>query len=123
LTYSPLGIFETLVQKLRISALHKEVANACLCNCSRAIVSPSVSSLRRLLFSPSEPTFLNLDAPYPRQVFTVVIWGSDRPKFSAPEEKYRGKQICVTGQIKEFRGVPEIVAYEPAQIKTQGAGK
>ena len=41
---------------------------------------------------------------------TVPIWGSDRPKFGRPEETYRRKSVCVTGKIKEYRGVPEIVA-------------
>jgi micrococcal nuclease len=64
-----------------------------------------------------QPTFLNLDKPYPEQVFTVVIWGSDRPKFGQPEVTYEGKSVCVTGQIKAYRGTPEVVAYEPTQIK------
>ena len=25
-----------------------------------------------------QPTFLNLDEAYPRQIFTIVIWGSER---------------------------------------------
>ena len=28
-----------------------------------------------------QPTFLNLDRPYPDHIFTVVIWGSDRAAF------------------------------------------
>ena len=63
------------------------------------------------------PTFINLDKPYPDQVFTVLIWGSDRPKFGDPEEAYRRKHVCVTGKISDYKGVPEIVAYEPSQIK------
>ena len=27
--------------------------------------------------SKGQPTFLNLDQPYPRQIFTAVIWGKD----------------------------------------------
>jgi DNA/RNA endonuclease YhcR with UshA esterase domain len=69
--------------------------------------------------SRGNPTFINLDRPYPNQVFTVLIWGSDRPKFGDPEEAYRGKHICVTGKISDFKGVPEIIAYEPSQIKLQ----
>jgi hypothetical protein len=67
------------------------------------------------------PTFINLDKPYPNQIFTVLIWGSDRPKFGDPEETYRSKRICVTGKISDYKGVPEIVAYEPSQIKVQAA--
>jgi hypothetical protein len=54
--------------------------------------------------SKSQPTFLNLDEPYPRQIFTIVIWGSDRAKFGQPEMKYQDKSVCVTGRIKEYRG-------------------
>jgi hypothetical protein len=25
-----------------------------------------------------QPTFLNLDAPYPQHIFTVVVWGESR---------------------------------------------
>src|SRR5439155_11463312 len=40
------------------------------------------------------PTFLNLDRPYPKQVFTAVIWGTDRSKFKeAPEVTFQGKRI------------------------------
>ncbi|SRR5260370_5734388 len=62
------------------------------------------------------PTFLNLDKSYPGEVFTVLIWGSDRPKFGTPEEGYRSKHICVTGKISDYKGVPEIVANQPSQI-------
>src|SRR5205809_7721655 len=39
------------------------------------------------------PTFLNIDKPYPNQIFTVVIWGSARPKSGNSEEAYRDKRI------------------------------
>jgi hypothetical protein len=38
---------------------------------------------------------------------------------AASEEAYRNKHICVTGKISDYKGVPEIVAYEPSQIKVQ----
>jgi hypothetical protein len=69
--------------------------------------------------SRGNPTFINLDKPYPNQIFTVLIWGSDRPKFGDPEEAYRSKRICATGKISDYKGVPEIVAYEPSQIKVE----
>ena len=65
------------------------------------------------------PTFLNLDKPYPSQVFTVLIWGSDRSRFGVPEESFANKHICVTGKISSYRGVPEIVAQEPSRIRVQ----
>ena len=69
--------------------------------------------------SRGRPTFLNFDQPYPNQVFTLLIWGSDRSKFGDPEMSYRGKRICVTGKISDYKGVPEIVANAPSQVKTQ----
>ena len=39
--------------------------------------------------SKKQPTFINLDQPYPNQIFTIVIWGSDRsnPLHSRRSEK------------------------------------
>jgi hypothetical protein len=44
-----------------------------------------------------QPTFLNFDCAYPNQVFTVMIWGGDRPKFGTPEQTFMGKRLCATG--------------------------
>ena len=69
--------------------------------------------------SRDDPTFINLAKPYRDQVFKIVIWGTERAKFGKPEQDYRGKHICVSGQISEFNGVPEIVATDPSQIRIQ----
>lgn len=84
-----------------------------------ATVCGDVASARFSASTKGEPTFLNLEKPYPNQVFTVVIWANDRSKFGKPEDEYKSKQICVTGKISEYRGVPQIVATEPSQIKVQ----
>jgi len=65
------------------------------------------------------PTFLNLDAPYPRQPFTVVIWGEHRRLFGQPEKRLLGERICVSGRIEAYRGVPQIVLRSPAQLKVE----
>ena len=85
----------------------------------KATVCGEVTSTRYSARSRGNPTFINLDKPYPNQIFTVLIWGSDRPKFGDPEEAYRSKRICVTGKISDYKGVPEIVAFEPTQIRIQ----
>jgi len=69
--------------------------------------------------SKGQPTFLNLDEPYPHEIFTILIWGENRPKFGVPETEYRDKNVCVTGKITSYRGTPEIVATEPSQIVAQ----
>ena len=85
----------------------------------RATVCGEVASTRYAARTRGNPTFINLDKPYPNQIFTVLIWGTDRPKFGDPEELYRNKHICITGKISDYKNVPEIVAYEPTQIKIQ----
>ena len=63
-----------------------------------------------------QPTFLNLDTPYPKAVFTILIWGSNRAKFGTPETKYGDSTICVTGKITIYRGTADIIVTEPSQI-------
>jgi DNA/RNA endonuclease YhcR with UshA esterase domain len=83
----------------------------------QATVCGSVKSARWASSSNRKPTFLNLDEPYPKQVFTVVIFEENRGKFTpAPEDQFKDKRICVTGKIEEFRGTPEIVVTAPSQI-------
>jgi hypothetical protein len=82
-------------------------------------VCGQVASTHYAARSRGNPTFINLEKPYPNQIFTVLIWGSDRAKFGDPEEMYGNKHICVTGTITDYRGVPEIIASAPAQIKMQ----
>jgi hypothetical protein len=84
-----------------------------------ATVCGIVASTRCAASTKGQPTFLNVDKPYPSQVFTVLIWGSDRSKFGRPEEEYKAKRICVTGKITEYRGAPEIVADDPKQIQIE----
>jgi DNA/RNA endonuclease YhcR with UshA esterase domain len=84
-----------------------------------ATVCGGVVSARYAESSKSQPTFLNLDKPYPNHIFTVVIWGSNRSKFGKPEDDFKGKKICVTGKITAYAGLPEIIADDPKQIAVQ----
>jgi len=82
----------------------------------QATVCGNVASTHYASGSKGQPTFLNLDKPYPREIFTILIWGSDRPKFGTPETKYRNASVCVSKKISSYKGVPEIIATEPSQI-------
>ena len=79
-------------------------------------VCGKVASTHYASGSKGQPTFLNLDEPYPKEDFTILIWGSDRAKFGAPETKYKDARVCVTGKITSHREKPEIIATEPSQI-------
>jgi DNA/RNA endonuclease YhcR with UshA esterase domain len=66
------------------------------------------------------PTFMNLDQGYPNHHFTVVIWSSARLKFNpAPEKAFNGKTIRVTGEIKTYKGIAQIVVKNPDQIQVE----
>lgn len=84
-----------------------------------ATVCGQVAGAHYAMRSRGRPTFINLDQAYPNQIFTIVIWGENRPKFGDPEAMYGGKHLCVTGTITLYRGVAETTANEPSQIKIQ----
>ncbi len=67
------------------------------------------------------PTFLNIGRDYPDpERLVVLIWGDDRANFPAPpEELYLGKDVCVRGEVTEYKGVPEIQITDPGQIVIQ----
>lgn len=82
----------------------------------KATVCGTVASTRYAASSKGSPTFANLDKPYPNQVFTILIWGEDLPKFSIKPATWNSKRVCASGTISSYRGVPEIVAKSPDQI-------
>jgi hypothetical protein len=84
-----------------------------------ATVCGEVASAKYADSAKGQPTFLNLDKPYPNQIFTILIWGSNRSKFGTPEDSYKGKKICVSGKITAYDGLPEIVADDPKQIRIE----
>jgi hypothetical protein len=61
-------------------------------------------------------TFIDFGKPYPNAVFTALIFASDRAKFGAPEKTLQGKQVCVTGQVRLYKGQAEIVLTDPKQL-------
>ena len=84
-----------------------------------AIVCGRVASSHFAEKSKGQPTFLNLDKPYPNAIFTILIWGTDRQKFGKAEETYRDKNVCVSEKITSHREIPEIVISTPGQIRIQ----
>ena len=56
--------------------------------------------------SNGRPTFIDIDQPYPNQIFTVLIWSEDRANVG---DLPRSGRFCATGTIKEYRGRPEMI--------------
>jgi hypothetical protein len=83
-----------------------------------ATVCGLVASAKYATSANRQPTFLNLDKPYPNHVFTAVIWGSDRAAFPYAPESLADRRICVTGTIQVYQGKAEIIVSGPSQIQT-----
>jgi DNA/RNA endonuclease YhcR with UshA esterase domain len=82
-----------------------------------ATISGRVVGTKYASSSFGSPTFLDIGAPYPnRGRFTVVIWLENRANFGSPENRYRGKSICIHGYVSSYRGTPQIEASSPSQI-------
>ena len=84
-----------------------------------ATVCGVVASATYAAQAPMAPTFLDLGKPYPNQTFTVIILGSDRPKFGAPEISMRDKSACVTGEIFLYQGEPKMILRDPKQLSAR----
>jgi hypothetical protein len=84
-----------------------------------ATVCGTVVSSRFAASTKGQPTFLNLDQPYPNQVFTVLIWGNDRNKFGRPEIDYQNAWVCASGKIVSYRGKAEIVVSDSSQLRLE----
>ncbi|MBI5893779.1 MAG: thermonuclease family protein [Deltaproteobacteria bacterium] len=71
------------------------------------------------VFDSGKAIFLNFGEDYKKD-FTVVIFRKNIKEFEQkgidPFNFYKGKEILVTGKIKEYNG-PEIVANDPSQIE------
>jgi hypothetical protein len=79
-----------------------------------ATVCGKVASEKTAVSSRGKPTFINLDSAYPNPVFTILVWDDDRKNVG--ELPHVGSRVCVTGLIKDYRGVPEIVVRSSGQF-------
>lgn len=76
-----------------------------------------VASGRYFAQGEGSPTLLNLGAPYPNQLLTVVIRSAARKEFSgAPEKDLLNKDVKVTGKVELYKGKPQVVVYKAAQL-------
>jgi micrococcal nuclease len=59
--------------------------------------------------------FLNLDQPHPDSPFTAVIFTANTNSFG-DLQSLEGKAVELTGQIKDFKGAPEMVLTNASQL-------
>jgi hypothetical protein len=84
-----------------------------------ATVCGKVAGTRYLDTSNRQPTFLNFDKPFPDHPFSAIIFGPNRSKFGKPEQDYLEKNLCVTGEIRDYNGKPEIELTDPKQVRVE----
>lgn len=64
-----------------------------------------------------EPTMVNFGDAYPKQTFSCIIWKDDLINFNYNPVTYlKGKQVCVTGIVKMYKGKPEMEIHGQDQI-------
>ena len=61
-------------------------------------------------------TFLNFGAPYPRQVFSAVVFRSSQGRF-VNLDRWAGRRVRVTGRIQLYEGRPEVILTDPSQLQ------
>jgi hypothetical protein len=65
-------------------------------------------------------TFLNLGGAYPNSPLTIVIYSDSVGNFNfKPADFYKGKDICVKGIIKIYKGKPEIIVNTEHAIQVE----
>ena len=79
-----------------------------------ATVCGIVASVRKASASKGKPTYINLDIPWPNQIFAAVIWEEDLSKVGSLPRL--GAHVCTKGLISYYHGVPEIIVRSSGQI-------
>jgi hypothetical protein len=80
----------------------------------QATVCGEVTGEKTAANSRGKPTFINLDSVYPKQVFTILVWGEDSKNVG--ELPRVGSRVCASGVIQDYKGVPEIVVRSSGQL-------
>jgi hypothetical protein len=65
--------------------------------------------------SRSDTWFINMGGKYPNNAFTAVVFKSDADKFK-DLKNLEGRTIEVKGEIKDYRGTPEIILSNADQL-------
>ena len=105
-------------EKLTTEKLGFDVVGACLAGKylgRELIVEGKVADAYR---SKTNTVFLNFEKAYPNHCFTGVIFSSNLYKFvQNPEDYYLNKTVRIMGEVKEYKGKPEIILETPTQIE------
>src|SRR4030095_4275930 len=68
------------------------------------------------IYQSEKVAYLNFVEKYPDNPFTAVIFSSKFADFPGID-KYLNKNVEVTGRVSMFRGKPQIILFDPEQLK------
>jgi len=63
-------------------------------------------------------TFIDMGGSYPNNAFTAVIFAADAAKFPNVSA-LNGKTVAITGPVQLYKGTPEILLNDAAQLKAK----
>lgn len=63
----------------------------------------------------SSASFLDIGGEYPNEPFQAVIFPNRVPAFG-DFNRYDGRTVNVTGQIRDYKGKPEVILSDPGQL-------
>jgi DNA/RNA endonuclease YhcR with UshA esterase domain len=63
-------------------------------------------------------TFIDMGGRYPDNAFTAVIFAADAGKFPNVSA-LNGKTVAITGPVQLYKGTPEILLNDAAQLKAK----
>lgn len=64
----------------------------------------------------SKGTYLNIGQAYPSQDLTIVVWSSDQYQVGDIHQ-YANKNICISGKISTYKGIPQIKFNSADQVR------
>lgn len=80
-------------------------------------VCGKIFTTRYLPAANNKPTLLNMGAPYPEQLLTLVIYEPERPLFGdEPETVFKDRDVCVAGKIELYNNRPQIILRKKEQV-------
>jgi polysaccharide export outer membrane protein len=100
---------------LSVSSLHAQsprvpAADAIHHVGQQATVCGPIAGRHPIATVPNLPTFIDLGTPFPRPTFTVILWDSDKKTVG---DFPTSGNVCVTGTIEQYNGVPLMVLSGP----------
>ena len=63
-------------------------------------------------------TFIDMGGTYPNEAFQAVAFPDHASGFG-DLMRYDGKTVDVTGQVREYNGIPEIILDKPSQLRAR----